>query len=414
MPRHADVRSGPVPRRRRRTFDGLRERGVKVMLWVSPYRLAARRLPGSRLSRRDAAPGRRARVVDRSDERPPPRRSGASRLRAALALGIDGLKGDRGDEIDHEPRLVRRRARHGRAQPLPGRVRARVVRGAAATRARDRDDLPCRDPGVDPEPERRLGGRPARDLTGLRTAIRMAQTAGVSGFPIWGSDIGGYHSENLTREVFVRWAQFAAVTPIFEVGGIGQNARFWTFGPATVELFRRAAELHYELFPHLYELARRAARTGLPIIRPLGTGRSPRTSAPGRPTSSSSSGTICSWRRLRPRQGTRTASTYPQGEWVDLARGTRHRGGRHDPPSDAARRAAALPPCGHRRSLQYPDSGDLVRPPGGSTTCAGRDEPVGCLRPGRAARARRARTRARSARAEQRRRPRALAARCTS
>ena len=41
-------------------------------------RLAARRLPGPRLPRRDAAPGRRARVVDRSDQRPPPRRSGAA------------------------------------------------------------------------------------------------------------------------------------------------------------------------------------------------------------------------------------------------------------------------------------------------------------------------------------------------
>jgi alpha-D-xyloside xylohydrolase len=164
-------------------------------------------------------------------------------------------------------------------------------------------------------------------FTGLRAAIRMAQTAGVSGFPIWGSDIGGYHSAGLTPEVFVRWAQFAAVTPIFEVGGVGQNARFWTFGPRTVELFRRAAELHYELFPHLYELARRAARTGLPIVRPLALDQP----ADDRSWSADLEFLVGGDLLVAPvaaASGSAHRIYLPEGEWVDVTRGTRHAGGR--------------------------------------------------------------------------------------
>jgi alpha-D-xyloside xylohydrolase len=99
----------------------------------------------------------------------------------------------------------------------------------------------------------------------------MVQNAGVSGFPFWGSDIGGYEGPSeITSEVFVRWAQFGALTPIFQTGGKGLVSRFWELGEPTAALFRKAAILHYELFPYLYELARDAARTGMPIVRPLG------------------------------------------------------------------------------------------------------------------------------------------------
>ena len=80
------------------TFDALRERGVKVMLWVSPY-LSRRNdcpapgfpggtlLPGDELEWSIDLTNAAAAAIWRG------------RLRSALALGVDGLKGDR-DEID--------------------------------------------------------------------------------------------------------------------------------------------------------------------------------------------------------------------------------------------------------------------------------------------------------------------------
>src|SRR6185369_10369988 len=40
------------------------------------------------------------------------------------------------------------------------------------------------------------------DWSGLQAAIRFAASAAMSGFPTWGSDVGGYSSESLTADVF--------------------------------------------------------------------------------------------------------------------------------------------------------------------------------------------------------------------
>src|SRR5262249_18064060 len=106
------------------------------------------------------------------------------------------------------------------------------------------------------------------EYIGLQRAIRAGLTAGMSGFPTWGSDVGGYSSEGLAGDVFVRWAQLGAVSPVLDVGGRGPNATPWLFGPAAMAALREAAILHYELFPAFYDLLRR----GQPVLRPLGFG----------------------------------------------------------------------------------------------------------------------------------------------
>jgi alpha-D-xyloside xylohydrolase len=106
------------------------------------------------------------------------------------------------------------------------------------------------------------------DWIGLQRAIRAGETAAMSGFPSWGSDIGGYSSANLTGDVFARWAQLGAISPVFEVGGTGANATPWTLGDDAMSALRDAAVLHYELFPYLYGLLRR----GEPVLRPLAYG----------------------------------------------------------------------------------------------------------------------------------------------
>ena len=59
--------------------------------------------------------------------------------------------------------------------------------------------------------------------TGLPSAIIAGQAAGLSGFPFWASDIGGYFGTP-TDEVYQRWTQFGAFSPIMQVHGLG-NAR---------------------------------------------------------------------------------------------------------------------------------------------------------------------------------------------
>lgn len=209
------------------------------------------------------------------------------KLEAIFALGVDGVKADRADETDFEdstfaagpgmsihntyPSLFAR-AVSGVLRDLRGDDYTLMLRTGFAGSQRDTYGLWAADQISSEE--------------GLRQAIRMAQTSGVSGFPIWGSDVGGYsgHITDLafgstpastsrmipSPELFIRWAQLGAISPIFEVGGAGRHAEFWNYGPETVARFRKFATLHYELFPYLYERARRAAATGEPILRPLG------------------------------------------------------------------------------------------------------------------------------------------------
>lgn len=103
--------------------------------------------------------------------------------------------------------------------------------------------------------------------SGLQSVITAGQSAGLSGFPYWASDIGGYFGVP-TDEVFARWTQFGAFSPIMQVHGMGKREP-WEFSPETLEIYRRYAQLHLDLFPYIYTYAHRAYRTGLPIMRAL-------------------------------------------------------------------------------------------------------------------------------------------------
>ena len=226
--------------------------GVRFMLWVSPKVICAQGYSASGLF---GTPDSKTLdltqpVVVREFER---------RLRRLVALGIDGVKGDRGDEVDLEA--------HG--ESLPNRYPLLYARDVMSVLPRGSGSI-FRAASMGSQavlPGIWAGDQPG-DWIGLQRAIRAGETAAMSGFPSWGSDIGGYSSANLTGDVFARWAQLGAISPVFEVGGTGANATPWTMGADAMSALHDAAVLHYELFPYLYGLLRR----GEPVLRPLAYG----------------------------------------------------------------------------------------------------------------------------------------------
>jgi alpha-glucosidase (family GH31 glycosyl hydrolase) len=251
-------------------IDRIHALGVRFMLWVSPQAPNKRECPPAPFPAGYLVGDDETYVVDLT--LPAARAEYRNRLDALVALGVDGFKGDRGDELDLEDQTLHAGSGLDQHNRIPV-LFADAIAGALR-KAHGRDYGTLNRAGYTGA-QTRLHGMFGLDLphdfNGLEDAVRMVQNAGVSGFPFWGSDIGGYDgSTEITSEVLIRWAQFGALTPIFQTGGDGLTSRFWELGEPTVALFRRAAVLHYELFPYLYELARVAARTGVPIVRPLG------------------------------------------------------------------------------------------------------------------------------------------------
>jgi len=102
---------------------------------------------------------------------------------------------------------------------------------------------------------------------GLPGVIIAAQNAALSGQPFWGSDIAGYIGDP-TPELFVRWTQFAAFSPLMMVH-MTSNKGPWDFGPEALDIYRTYARLHTRLYPYIDAAAHEAASNGTPIIRPM-------------------------------------------------------------------------------------------------------------------------------------------------
>lgn len=243
-------------------------RGVGFMLWVSPE--------VDQSSRCATGWPRSELVVDDKGEAqvdltsPTARADFERRLRALFALGVDGVKGDRGDEVDME--LVQLAGGPGEQlqNRYPVLFQQAVTQALAAAGRPDATTMfrAAYTGSASAAPGFWVGDQDG-DLDGFRSAIRALESSGLGGPTTVGSDVGGYRSSSLTPELFVRWAQLGAISPVFEVGGDGPNATFWKWGEPTVSLFRAAAVLHYELVPTFEALARQAHRTGEPILRPL-------------------------------------------------------------------------------------------------------------------------------------------------
>ena len=118
------------------------------------------------------------------------------------------------------------------------------------------------------------GGDIASPPEGLRTAIIALLRSSIIGYPVWGSDIGGYWGGELDREVTARWLAFGAFSPLMEVGPT-EDKGLWDldeephYDPQILAIWRLYAKLHTQLQDYSYQHAKKAHKTGMPIVRPL-------------------------------------------------------------------------------------------------------------------------------------------------
>lgn len=106
---------------------------------------------------------------------------------------------------------------------------------------------------------------------GLPAAIAGGLSLSVSGYPFYGSDIGGYREGPTTSEALIRWSQYAALGTIMQLGGGGESHNPWDtdlFPAPALEVYLEYSRLHMDLNPYLWTLALQAGADGTPVTRP--------------------------------------------------------------------------------------------------------------------------------------------------
>ena len=98
----------------------------------------------------------------------------------------------------------------------------------------------------------------------------------ISGMPYWTTDIGGFISGgNLNdpkfRELFVRWFEFGAFSPIFRVHGTRNpdENELWSYGPEAEKILVDYDTLRYRLMPYIYSQAWQVTSHHGTLMRPL-------------------------------------------------------------------------------------------------------------------------------------------------
>lgn len=196
-----------------------------------------------------------------------------------MDVGVDGWWPDQGDGFDGPSRLNRHRMYwEGTQRHRPNERPFALHRNAS--------------PGI-----QRFGGfiwsgDPQSRWETLANHVPVGINSGLSGFPYWGSDIGGFNpTDEYTAELHVRWFQFGAFCPSFRAHGRHWHlklpwgwhdseggpfeSREWRADPAELNnpriqpIIKKYLELRYRLLPYTYTAMRETHETGLPMIRAL-------------------------------------------------------------------------------------------------------------------------------------------------
>lgn len=102
----------------------------------------------------------------------------------------------------------------------------------------------------------------------LQNGVANAVDGGVESLlPYMSEDLGG-HFGNPTPEVYARFMEYGALSPMMRLHcTAGETRDPWAFGEDAEEIVRKYAKLRYRLMPTIYSAARRNYEDGTPILR---------------------------------------------------------------------------------------------------------------------------------------------------
>ena len=117
------------------------------------------------------------------------------------------------------------------------------------------------------------GGDSRESWDGLAGNIANAMRCGFMGFPVWGSDVGGYLGEGIPEELYARWLEFGSWSGFFEIkldntGGRNDERPPWKYSEKLIYIFRNCTSSRMDMEPFIYSLVNTSYKTGV-LMKPL-------------------------------------------------------------------------------------------------------------------------------------------------
>jgi sulfoquinovosidase len=163
---------------------------------------------------------------------------------------------------------------------------------------------------------------------GLPTVVPAMLNLGLAGIPFVTHDIAGFSGGPSSKELYMRWTELGAFTPIMRThDGNNKDTNWsWDSDAETTAHFRRFVRIHEALAPELAALAKEAVVSSMPIVRHL------MLAAPDDPGSRATSDAFLLGPDLLvapvTTEGAASRSVYlPPGKWFHVWTGEEYTGG---------------------------------------------------------------------------------------
>lgn len=102
----------------------------------------------------------------------------------------------------------------------------------------------------------------------MAETLRGGLSLAMSGFSFWSHDIGGFEN-TAPADIYKRWCAFGLLSSHSRLHGSTSYRVPWNYDDEACDVLRYFTQLKCSLMPYLYNLARLAHETGVPLLRPM-------------------------------------------------------------------------------------------------------------------------------------------------
>ena len=167
----------------------------------------------------------------------------------------------------------------------------------------------------------------------LRLQPRFTSTAANVGFTWWSHDIGGHMFGKGDPELYARWVQFGAFSPVNRLHSTkrGHSKEPWLYGEEAEAVASCFLRLRHRMLPYLYAANVATAKEGVPVCRPMyyDYDEEMAYNVPDQYMFGSELLVAPVLTAARSDGFARTPVWFPAGEWVNVFTGEREEGGRY-------------------------------------------------------------------------------------